>query len=267
MFVGDSLNRGQWLSMVCLLQSVIPAEKRFMSEQAHLTSLRAEEYNASIEFLWAPFLVESNSDDPMGHRLPEKILRPDSNLRHASQWIHADILVFSSYLWWRKGSVKLLWSSEENGVCEEIDGLKGMELAMDAWANWIESNVDPLKKQVFFVTMSPTHLLKQEWEPGKGGNCYDEKLPIKNQTKESNHDLPTMRMVEKILSRLGSKVSVINITHLTALRKDGHPSIYRKFYGKLSLEKLANPSSYSDCIHWCLPGVSDVWNELLFQFL
>lgn len=50
------------------------------------------------------------------------------------------------------------WSTEENGVCEEIDGLRGMELAMDAWANWVESNVDPMKK-VFFVTMSPTHLL------------------------------------------------------------------------------------------------------------
>ncbi|OIT29632.1 protein trichome birefringence-like 35, partial [Nicotiana attenuata] len=112
MFVGDSLNRGQWLSMVCLMQYVIPAEKQFMTQEAHLTSFRADvklqDYNVSIEFLWAPFLVESNSDEPMGHRLPEKILRPDSNLRHSSHWIHADILVFNSYHWWRKGSVKLL---------------------------------------------------------------------------------------------------------------------------------------------------------------
>ena len=42
MFVGDSLNRGQWISMVCLLQSVIPAEKRSMSPNAHLTVFRAE---------------------------------------------------------------------------------------------------------------------------------------------------------------------------------------------------------------------------------
>lgn len=48
------------------------------------------------------------------------------------------------------------WSSEENGVCEEIDGLGGMELAMEAWAKWVDSNVDRAKK-VFFVTMSPTH--------------------------------------------------------------------------------------------------------------
>ncbi|XP_009607029.1 protein trichome birefringence-like 35 [Nicotiana tabacum] len=267
MFVGDSLNRGQWISMVCLLQSVIPAEKKFMTPQAHLSIFRAEEYNASIEFLWAPLLVESNSDDPVDHRLPERILRPDSLLRHSSEWMHADILVFNSYLWWRQGPVKLLWSSEENGVCEEIDGLGGMELAMEAWAKWVDSNVDRAKK-VFFVTMSPTHFTKQEWEPGSEGNCYDEKLPIKNGTYWGiDSDFPTMQMVERILAKLGSKVNVLNITQLSEYRKDGHPSIYRKFWETLTPEKLADPASYSDCIHWCLPGVPDVWNELLFQFL
>ncbi|XP_059668071.1 protein trichome birefringence-like 35 isoform X2 [Cornus florida] len=263
MFVGDSLNRGQWISMVCLMQSVIPADKRSMSPNAHLTIFRAEEYNATVEFLWSPLLVESNSDDPVNHRLDERIMRPDSVHRHASQWEHADILVFNTYLWWRQG-----WSTEENGVCEEIDGLGGMELAMEAWANWVASSVDHLKKQVFFITMSPTHLWSREWEPGSESNCYDEKTPINDESYwGSGSDLPTMRMVEKVLSRLKSKVSVLNITQLSEYRKDGHPSIYRKFWETLSPEKLSNPTSYSDCIHWCLPGVPDVWNELLFQFL
>lgn len=50
MFVGDSLNRGQWISMVCLLQSVIPAEKRSMSPNAHLTVFRAEVMCSSFLF-------------------------------------------------------------------------------------------------------------------------------------------------------------------------------------------------------------------------
>lgn len=48
MFVGDSLNRGQWISMVCLLQSVIPADKRSMSPNAALTIFRAEVSKSSI---------------------------------------------------------------------------------------------------------------------------------------------------------------------------------------------------------------------------
>ncbi|XP_019188121.1 PREDICTED: protein trichome birefringence-like 35 [Ipomoea nil] len=268
MFVGDSLNRNQWMSMVCMLQSVIPSDKRYMSPQQHLSIFRTEEYNASVEFLWAPLLVESNSDHPVDHRLSERILRPDSHLRHSSHWRNADILVFNSYLWWRQGPVKLLWSNEQDGACEEIDGLRGMELAMRTWADWVASNIDPLKKQVFFVTMSPTHQSKEGWEPGSEGNCYDEKLPITNRGYWGNgSDVDTMQMVGRVLGDLGTKVSVLNITKLSEYRKDGHPTIYRKFWEALSPEKLANPASYSDCIHWCLPGVPDVWNELLFQFL
>lgn len=268
MFVGDSLNRGQWISMLCLLQSAIPADKRLITPQSHLTTFRAEDYNATVEFLWAPLLVESNSDNPVDHRLDERIMRPDSLLRHSSEWEHADILVFNSYLWWRQGPVKLLWSTEENGICQEIDELRGMKLAMEAWADWVDSNIDPLKKQVFFVTMSPTHQLSEEWKPESEGNCYNEITPIDNEGYwGSGSDLPTMRMVEKVLNRLGSKVSVLNITQLSEYRKDGHPSIYRKFWEPRTPEQLTNPSGYSDCIHWCLPGVPDAWNELLFQFL
>ncbi|KAA3463742.1 protein trichome birefringence-like 35 [Gossypium australe] len=261
MFVGDSLNRGQWISMVCLLQSVIPANKRSMTPNAQLTIFRAEEYNATVEFLWAPLLVKSNSDDPVNHRLSERIIRPDSVLKHSARWEHADILVFNSYLWWRQGPVKLQWSGEENGACEELDGLGAMELAMGAWADWVASKVIPLKKHVFFVTMSPTHFWKGEWEAGSKGNCYNETRPIDREGHwGSGSDLATMRMVDKM-------VTVINITQLSEYRKDGHPSIYRKFWETLSPQQLGNPASYSDCIHWCLPGVPDVWNELLFHFL
>lgn len=111
-------------------------------------------------------------------------------------------------------------------------------------------------------------LRSREWEPGSEGNCYNEKNPIDLEGYwGSGSDLPTMSVVEKVLSRLSSKVSVLNITQLSEYRKDGHPSIYRKFWETLRPEQLSNPASYSDCIHWCLPGVPDVWNELLFHFL
>ncbi|WCJ27984.1 TRICHOME BIREFRINGENCE-LIKE 35 [Euphorbia peplus] len=266
MFVGDSLNRGQWISMICMLQSVIPANKRSITPNAPLTIFRAEEYNATVEFLWAPLLVDSNSDDPVNHRLDERIIRPDSVLKHSAKWEHADILVFNTYLWWRQGPVKLLWSDEEHGACEELNGVDAMELAMGAWADWVQSKARD--KRIFFVSMSPTHLWSREWEPGSEGNCYSEQSPIEQEGYwGSGSDLPTMQMVERILGRLGSKVTVLNITQLSEYRKDGHPSIYRKFWEALRPEQLAKPSTYSDCIHWCLPGVPDVWNELLFHFL
>ncbi|CAH8382953.1 unnamed protein product [Eruca vesicaria subsp. sativa] len=268
MFVGDSLNRNQWVSMVCLLQSIIPRDKQSMSTNAHITIFKAEDYNATVEFLWAPFLVESNSDDPVYRKLDERIIRPDSVLKHASKWQHADILIFNTYLWWRRRPVKIQWSSKEKGSCEEVNGAEGMEMAMNAWAHWIFNNIDPNTKRVFFVTMSPTHIRSGDWNPGSEGNCYGEKKPIEEESYwGSGSDIPTMRMVERVLRRLGPKVSVLNITQLSEYRKDGHSSVYRKFWEPLSDESLKNPASYADCNHWCLPGVPDVWNQLLFHFL
>jgi len=129
----------------------------------------------------------------------------------------------------------------------------------------ITTIIDEIQKSMNWTLLS---FRSREWKPESEGNCYGEKEPIYNEGYwGSGSDLPTMSTVEKILSNLSSKVSVINITQLSEYRKDGHPSIFRKFWEPLRPQQLSNPSSYSDCIHWCLPGVPDVWNELLFHFL
>lgn len=42
MFVGDSLNRNQWESMVCLVQSAIPWGKKTLTKNGSLNVFRAE---------------------------------------------------------------------------------------------------------------------------------------------------------------------------------------------------------------------------------
>jgi hypothetical protein len=44
------------------------------------------------------------------------------------------------------------------------------------------------------------------------------------------------------------------------MRPDGHPSRY----GHWANEKV---QLYNDCIHWCLPGPIDIWNDMLFQMI
>lgn len=71
-----------------------------------------------------------------------------------------------------------------------------------------------------------------------------------------------MRVLEYVLKDMKTPVMYLNISRLTDYRKDGHPSIYRPGYQAVQQEVHAQ-----DCSHWCLPGVPDTWNELLYVSL
>ncbi|KAK8458004.1 hypothetical protein SEVIR_3G282800v4 [Setaria viridis] len=107
LFVGDSLGRGQFASMVCLLQAAIPdagARSFWMSPDQQHTVFTARDYdNATVEFYWAPFLLESNADNAAVHRISERMVRRGSIGYHGRHWKGVDIVVFNTYLWWCTG--------------------------------------------------------------------------------------------------------------------------------------------------------------------
>lgn len=76
-----------------------------------------------------------------------------------------------------------------------------------------------------------------------------------------------MQVVQQVLGESRIPITILNITQLSAFRKDAHPSIYKQQLDKLTPEQLANPSSYADCTHWCLPGLQDTWNVMLYSKL
>lgn len=41
---------------------------------------------------------------------------------------------------------------------QEYNVTTAYKLALKTWANWLESNIQPLNQYVFFMSMSPTHL-------------------------------------------------------------------------------------------------------------
>ncbi|XP_019158178.1 PREDICTED: protein trichome birefringence-like 33 [Ipomoea nil] len=271
MFVGDSLSRGHYGSMVCLLQKFIPDNAKSIEDAGQRTIFTAKEYNATIEFYWCPLLLESNADNPWKHRVEERIARKDSINKHGQHWRGVDILVFHTYLWWYKDEYfKILEGSFEDKVKKIIDVRSddAYRMALESMLKWVEENMDPAKTRTFFTSISPTHGRNVLWGGDKKGNCYNESTLVEN----LNYDVPrplkkTMRVIDEALSNSNVQITFLNITRLSNYRKDGHLSIYKKQWTPLTAEQLANPVSYSDCIHWCLPGVQDTWNELLFTKL
>ncbi|XP_047306697.1 protein trichome birefringence-like 34 [Impatiens glandulifera] len=276
-FVGDSLSRNQWVSLVCLVESSLDHLHISSHVNGSMYTFKSTEYNVSIEFYWAPFLVESNCDDPINHRVENRIVRAHAIEKHAKYWTDADIVIFDSYIWWLDHSIKIMWGSFEDNPDErrykEMNLLSRYKMGLNTWSDWIEKHVNLTKTQLFFISMSPSHLRASEWGMEEGNNnCYNETKPIlgKEGYWGSLSNAKMMRIVEGEIEKLRSKsvkIKLLNVTQLSEYRKDGHPSIYRRQWEPASKLDRSNPPSYADCGHWCLPGVPDVWNELLYAYI
>ncbi|KAL3617454.1 hypothetical protein CASFOL_037775 [Castilleja foliolosa] len=233
-FVGDSLNKNQWTSMLCMIESSLNRSS-----------------NKLVIRKGNSYVFEAN---------------------HARHWNEADILIFDSFMWWLDATMTILWGSfgSSDAIYKRVEmKMRRYEMALNTWSDWLEININQTKTNLFFMSLSPYHFHGERWEAEE--NCYNETEPI---MKKDYWGIATDREMMDIaewnvrkLEKRGLKIEYLNITHLSDYRRDAHPSVYRKFFHSLSEEQLANPKSYSDCVHWCLPGVPDIWNEILFSYI
>ncbi|KVI07009.1 protein ESKIMO 1-like [Cynara cardunculus var. scolymus] len=270
MFVGDSLNRNQWESMVCLVQSVVSSGRKRLDKIGSLSIFRIEEYNATVEFYWAPFIVESNSDDPEMHSILNRIIMPESIDRHGQNWKNVDYLVFNTYIWWMNTiNMKVLRGSFDEGATEyeEVERPIAYARVLKTWAEWVDTNVNPNRTMIFFNSMSPIHIKSLDWNNPDGIKCAKETRPILNTSTPPNvgTDRRLFTVATNVTKSMKLHVHFLNITTLSEYRKDAHTSVYTIRQGKLlTAEQKADPIVYADCIHWCLPGLPDTWNEFLY---
>ncbi|KAJ1262408.1 hypothetical protein BS78_09G105600 [Paspalum vaginatum] len=272
MFVGDSLNRNQWESMVCLVQSEAPWDKKSLVKNGSLNVFHLQEYNATVEFYWAPFLVESNSDDPDIHSISDRMIKPTSIVKHAANWEGVDYLIFNTYIWWMNTpQMKTLHGgsfSRKHVKYEEIERVVAYRKVLKTWSRWVEGHIDPNRTTVLFMSVSPVHMQSEGWGSPDAIKCFSETQPAINYTKklEVGTDWDLFATAQRV-TRSMKKVPVhfINITALSEIRKDAHTSVHTLRQGKLlTAEQKTNPRKFADCIHWCLPGVPDTWNEFVY---
>ncbi|KAF2307761.1 hypothetical protein GH714_031514 [Hevea brasiliensis] len=268
-FVGDSLNRICG-NLVCILKGsvkdpsqVFEANGRhhFRGEASY--SFIFKDYKCTIEFFVSPFLVQE-WEMPDKNGTKKETLRLDLIGRLSDQYKNADIIIFNTGHWWthEKTSKGKDYYQEGSHVYDELNVLEAFRKALTTWARWVDANINPMKSVVFFRGYSASHFSGGQWN--SGGACDNEVEPIKN-AKYLTEYPPKMLVLEKVLRGMKTHVTYLNVTQMTDYRKDGHPSIFRK--QNLSPEERKSPLLYQDCSHWCLPGVPDTWNEILYSEL
>ncbi|XP_073119528.1 protein trichome birefringence-like 43 [Henckelia pumila] len=248
-FVGDSLSLNQWQSLSCLLHSAVPRAHYTSQRTGGLSIFTFPEYDVSLMLLRNPFLVDI-TDDASGKR----VLRLDS-ISTSSIWGKMDVMIFDSWHWWFHSGRKQPWDLVVYGntTVKEMDRLAAYEKALTTWAKWIDGNVDTTKSRVFFQGVSPDH------DRGQGSkvatNCKGQMEPLKYLGGQGRH--PGEIVLERVLNSMAKPVHLLNVTMASQLRIDGHPSDY---WG-------GGHAAISDCTHWCLAGVPDIWNEFLYAAL
>ncbi|KAG2672394.1 hypothetical protein I3760_13G038800 [Carya illinoinensis] len=256
MLVGDSIMRNQWESLVCLVQGVIPTARKRVIYNGPSMAFHAMDFETSIEFSWAPLLVELRKG-------PEnkRVLHLDLIEENAKYWRGVDILVFDSAHWWTHSDKWSSWDyfMERNNLFKSMNPMVAYEKGLTTWARWVDLNLDPHKTQVIFRSMSPRHNRENGWK------CYNQKQPL---AFFSHQHVPEQLLVlQGVLRRMRFPVYLQDVTTMSALRRDGHPSVYRRAMAQEEKQRPRDFASGSDCSHWCLPGVPDIWNEMLNALL
>lgn len=142
-------------------------------------------------------------------------------------------------------------------LIQSMEMEKAFKRAMKTWVRWIGRNVNMNETKVFFRSISPEHKGKF-W-------CHNVTEPTLDGSYDTTFPKSIAKIAEKTIQSMKTPVKNLNITRLSEYRGDGHPTVYTTKQGKLLTdEQRKKPEVYADCSHWCLPGVPDTWNRLLY---
>ncbi|KAL6209260.1 hypothetical protein ACLB2K_020202 [Fragaria x ananassa] len=264
-FVGDSLSRTQWESLICLLmtgvedkESVYEVNGNKITKQIRFLSVRFTTFDLRMDFYRSVFLVQPASKPVRAPKRVKSTLRIDKMDDISKEWIDSDILIFNSGHWWTPSK---LFELEPNFVSNRGcyfqmgKSLKlGMPIttafkkAMSTWASWVETTINTNRTSVFFRTFESSH-----WS---GQHRYSCKVGQRPWLRSWGMDRsPVSDTIIKIVHKMAVPVTIMHVTPMGSFRSDGHVGLWSD-----------NPS-VPDCSHWCLPGVPDMWNEILLSYM
>ncbi|GMH28821.1 hypothetical protein Nepgr_030664 [Nepenthes gracilis] len=273
--IGDSISRNHVQSLLCILSKVdkpveVYHDKEYKSRRWHFPS-----YNFTVSVIWSPFLVEAAIfEDMNGVSTSEIELHLDRlDKKWTGQYQSFDYIVFSTGKWFLKTAIYY-----ENNVilgCHYCPKKNLTELGSEfAYRKSIRSVLNFIstshhKGLIFFRTSTPDHFEGGEWF--NGGAC-NRTSPFKEGETELKDLHKLLRRIEieefeKAVTKAsenGVNLKLLDITQLSLLRPDGHPGPYRFLH---PFAKDRNAQILNDCLHWCLPGPIDSWNDVIMEMV
>ena len=275
-FIGDSLGRQQFQSLMCMASGGedspevqnVGWEYGLVKAKGALRpdgwAYRFPTTNTTILYYWSASLsdlVPMNNTDPPSLTAMH-LDRPPAFMRN---YLHRfDVLVLNTGHHWNRGKIEgNHWVMHVNGTQVEGEYLKDIRNAKDftihSVAKWLDAQL-PLhpRLKAFFRTISPRHFKNGDWNTG--GNCNNT-VPLSRGSEITGDDGSIDATVESAVN--GTRIKILDITALSELRDEAHISGSKlKPRKPKKASNVTSTPTINDCLHWCLPGIPDTWNEL-----
>ncbi|KAH6830230.1 hypothetical protein C2S53_000199 [Perilla frutescens var. hirtella] len=267
-FIGDSLARNQMESLLCLLSTVEAPKSIEKDAEDRFTTWEFPKHNFTLTAFWSQFLVTAterrvNGTDTGGFHLhldrvdtkwSEKLPSIDYAVFSDAQWFFRQ-----NYLYESGNLIGCIYCQEPN-VTDLGPGLAIGRAFRSAFK--AVNNCKKCKKIIIFLrTFSPAHFENGAWNAG--GGCNRTQPIQRDDVNKAGPDWEYRKVQEKEVDAArkagegrGNEFEVLDVTEMMSMRVDGHPGVH---WGNQWMK------GYSDCIHWCMPGPVDTWNELLLE--
>ncbi|KAB2636129.1 protein trichome birefringence-like 13 [Pyrus ussuriensis x Pyrus communis] len=271
-FVGDSLNRNMFVSLFCSLKRVSSEVKKWRPAGADRgftflqSNLTLAYHRTNLLARYGRWSADANGGvlESLGYK---EGYRVDVDIPDGT-WAEAlsfhDILIFNTGHWWWAPSKfdptksPMLFFEKGRPVVPPVLPDVGLDMVLKHMVMLIENRTKAGAIK-FFRTQSPRHFEGGDWD--QGGSCNRLNPLLVEQVEDlfsvkNNGTNVEARLVNQHLykSLKGSSFQILNITHMSEFRADAHPS-------------TAGGKKHDDCMHWCLPGLTDTWNDLFIKQL
>ncbi|KAG4136995.1 hypothetical protein ERO13_D07G043700v2 [Gossypium hirsutum] len=277
-FIGDSVARNQMESMVCLLWQVEVPKNRG-NRRMHRWYFKST--SVMIVRVWSSWLVRQTNEK--FDFAPKGVTKlhldaPDDNLMELIPKF--DVIVLSSGHWFAKQSVYVLNNEIVGGQLWWPDRSRPMKVNnVDAFGISVETILSALVTHPNYTgltivrSFSPDHYEGGAWNTG--GSCTGKVKPLATDELVENGFTSIMHKKQVMGFELAvkkatnkSKLRMMDITKVFGYRHDGHPGPYRSpDPNKITKVGPNGKPPPQDCLHWCMPGPVDTWNELVLEII